>query len=104
MHMWFCSDCFSYGVPFCMNRGHQLEPYHGLSSSKCREALVPLVERGCDAIDCGKKIEGLYFREFTTMDFKRPLAYLKLQTAAYAMMTTLICVCNAQWVAMYVGM
>lgn len=63
---WFishCSDCYDNRRTLCQAQGHSLEPDDSSISATCRTAVNPHSPRSCDAVDCGKKISGLYFRK-----------------------------------------
>ena len=60
----FCRTCYSNEKSICLANGHQLHQNTISVSSDCFIAKNPEDERRCDAFHCGKKISGLYFREF----------------------------------------
>jgi hypothetical protein len=61
-----CFECYNSKKTFCQAESHHLVRDDCFKSSGCLAAAYPDLERWCDAVDCGKKISGLYFREWTT--------------------------------------
>jgi hypothetical protein len=63
--MTYCSACYNDKKGFCLNYNHPLSPDTSFLQSKCRMAYFPEYLRYCDALNCGKRISGLYFRKST---------------------------------------
>jgi hypothetical protein len=65
-----CSECNNSKKTLCQAESHQLARNDCFKSSGCLDAAYPDLQRWCDAVDCGKRISGLYFREWTTNAFQ----------------------------------
>ncbi|PMD18883.1 hypothetical protein NA56DRAFT_222879 [Hyaloscypha hepaticicola] len=59
-----CCTCYSNKKPICLAQGHELHQIIISVPSECRIAKNTEEENWCNALNCGKKISGLYFREF----------------------------------------
>lgn len=57
----YCFECNYSKKTLCQAENHQLVRDDCFKSSRCLDAAYPDLERWCDAVDCGKKISGLYF-------------------------------------------
>jgi hypothetical protein len=65
-----CSECNNSKKTLCHAESHELMRNDCFKSSGCLATVYPDLQRWCDAVDCGKKISGLYFREWLQTHFR----------------------------------